>query len=232
MAYLNGKMKALTFSYDDAATQDERLVALFNKYGMKCTFNVNHDLLGRPGELLREGVYVRHDKIERARVPFLYDGHEVATHSLTHPSLTLLDDDAIVREIENDRIKLSELVGYEVVGHAYPNGHFDARVADILRNRTGVKYARTVTSTYSFEEQTDLFTFNPTVYDHRETDEMFRLGEEFLAMTPTSPKLFYIWGHSFEFDIDEKSWYRFEEFLEMMSGRADIFYGTNKECLL
>ena len=54
-----GKKKAITFSYDDGVTQDIRLIELFNKYGLKCTFNLNSDLLGKPGELLREGVHVR-----------------------------------------------------------------------------------------------------------------------------------------------------------------------------
>ena len=31
----NGKKKAVTFSYDDGVEQDRRLIALFNKYGMK-----------------------------------------------------------------------------------------------------------------------------------------------------------------------------------------------------
>ena len=33
--------KMLTFSYDDGIYQDERLVEIFNKYGMKATFNLN-----------------------------------------------------------------------------------------------------------------------------------------------------------------------------------------------
>ena len=39
--------KALTFSYDDGVRQDERLLALFNAYGMKATFNLNSALLGK-----------------------------------------------------------------------------------------------------------------------------------------------------------------------------------------
>ena len=34
-------MKALTFSYDDGVEQDRRLVELFNKNNLKCTFNLN-----------------------------------------------------------------------------------------------------------------------------------------------------------------------------------------------
>ena len=231
MMDFNGKKKAITFSYDDGVTQDERLIKLFDKYGFKCTFNINSALLGHPGELLREGVHVRHDKFAPEQIRGIYEGHEVATHSLTHPDLVKLSDDEIVREVEEDRIKLSELVGYEVVGHAYPFGTCDHRVADVLDKRTGVKYARTVKSTYNFDIQTDLQLFNPTVYHHREMDEMFRLGEEFLSLKTDEPKLFYIWGHAYEFDI-HNDWKRFEEFLEMMSGRSDIFYGTNAECIL
>ena len=227
----NGKKKAITFSYDDGVTQDVRLIELFNKYGLKCTFNLNSGLLGKPGQLLREGVDVRHDKISPERVREIYAGHEVATHAVTHPYLTRLTDGEIIREIEDDRIRLSELVGYEVVGHAYPMGDCDRRVADLLRDHTGVKYARTVVSTHNFDIQTDMHLFNPTVYHHREMDEMFRLGEEFLNLKTDEPKLFYIWGHAYEFDI-HNDWKRFEEFLEMISGRDDIFYGTNKECLI
>lgn len=232
MTDFNGKKKAITFSYDDGVTQDIRLIELFNKYGLKCTFNLNSGTLGQTAELIREGVRVNHTKIAPDKVRSVYEGHEVATHSVTHPYLTRLTDEEIVREIEEDRIKLSELVGYDVVGHAYPMGDCDERVASLLRDRTGVKYARTVVSTHSFDLQPDnLFLLDPTVYHHREMDEMFRLGEEFLSLKTDEPKLFYIWGHAYEFDIHNE-WHRFEEFLEMISGRADIFYGTNKECII
>ena len=229
MKDFNGKKKAITFSYDDGVTQDIRLIELFNKYGMKCTFNVNSGTLGQEGALIREDVHVNHTKIAPELIRSVYEGHEVATHSVTHPYLTRLTDSEIIREIEDDRIRLSELVGYEVTGHAYPMGDCDERVANLLKNHTGVTYARTVVSTHSFDLQDNLYLFNPTVYHHREMDEMFRLGEEFLSLKTDEPKLLYVWGHAYEFDI-HNDWRRFEEFLEMMSGRSDIFYGTNKEC--
>ena len=40
-----GKAKALTMSYDDGKLQDERLVSIFNKYGIKGTFNLNYGLM-------------------------------------------------------------------------------------------------------------------------------------------------------------------------------------------
>ena len=138
----NGKMKALTFSYDDGTVQDKRLAALFHKYGMKCTFNLNSELFGQPGELIRANGTVRvdHTKVNAADVKYIYEGHEVAVHTLTHPRLPAIEDEAqIIRQVEQDRLNLSELCGYEVIGMAYPCGgqNHDDRVADIIRNKIG-----------------------------------------------------------------------------------------------
>ena len=234
MIMMQNKMKALTFSYDDGVTQDIRLIELFNKYGMKATFNLNSGLLGRAGMLVREGVDVSHNKIKSEDVKYVYEGHEVAGHTLTHPRLPGIDNqDEIIRQVEGDRLRLSELCGYEVVGFAYPCGgvNCDDRVADIIRKHTGIRYGRTILSNHSFEKQADLYQFQPTVYHHGDWDSMIKLGEQFLDLQPDTPSVMYIWGHAYEFDINN-SWDRFEEFLKMMSGRSDIFYGTNKEVLL
>ena len=106
----NGKNKALTFSYDDGTMQDVRLIELFNKYGMKATFNINSGLLGTERTLIRENVEVLHNKINPEDVKFVYDGHEVAAHTLTHPSLPKQEkDEEIIRQVEEDRAKLSVL---------------------------------------------------------------------------------------------------------------------------
>ena len=60
--------KFLTFSYDDGVTQDIRLIELFNKYGMKATFNINSELLGLDGELVRDGVRITHIKNKKEDV--------------------------------------------------------------------------------------------------------------------------------------------------------------------
>ena len=41
MRYPEGRAKAVTFSYDDGVVQDKRLAEIFNKYGIKATFNFN-----------------------------------------------------------------------------------------------------------------------------------------------------------------------------------------------
>jgi len=230
----DGKMKAVTFSYDDGTTQDIRLIEMLNKYGLRATFNLNSGLLGNKGSLIREGVTVSHDKVRREDVRYIYEGHEIAAHTLTHPRLTAIaDEKEIIREAEDDRLALSELAGYEVRGFAYPCGgvNYDRRVSSILRENTGLRYCRTIVSSYSLDMQSDLYEFKPTLHHLADFDKMTELGEKIISAPSDTPMLFYIWGHSFEFDIHDQ-WDRFEEFCKFISGREDIFYGTNSECLL
>lgn len=227
------KKKAITFSYDDGVTQDIRFVELLNKYGLKCTFNLNSELLSHKGMLIRNGQRISHYKVHKEDVKDIYDGHEVAVHTLTHPNLTRCDDALVIRQVETDRLNLSEMVGYEVVGMAYPCGgvNNDDRVADIIKKNTGVKYSRTITTTGSFDLQENLYRFNPTAY-HLDFGDMMRLGEKFMELTPETPKIFYIWGHSYEMDYCADYWVKLEEFFKLISHKDDIFYGTNKEVLL
>lgn len=230
----NGKMKALTFSYDDGVTQDIRLIEMLNKYNLKCTFNINSGKFGINQNLIREDVEITHNKIKEEDIKKVYEGHEVAGHTISHPGLTFLNDRAIVREIEEDRLYLSDLVGYEVVGMAYPGGGgpvCDSRVSKLCKEKTGMKYARTVNSVYNFDLQDNLHEFSPTVYHHNSWDKMYDLAEKFINLKTDKPQIFYIWGHSYEFDI-HNTWDKFEEFCKFISGKDDIFYGTNKEILL
>ena len=230
----NGKMKAITFSFDDGVTQDIKLIEIMNKYGLKGTFNLNSERFGRVGNtyVAKNGVTVVRNIIEKNLVFDIYKGHEVAVHTLTHPLLPSLSEEEIIHQVEQDRLNLSELMGYEVVGMAYPGGgvNNDDRVAEIIKNNTGVKYARTTTSTGNFEPQDYLLRFNPTT-SYGYFDRVKELADEFFALETDTPKIFYIWGHSYEMD-EENKWDKLEELLKYISGREDVFYGTNKEVLL
>ena len=225
-------MKCLTFSFDDGITQDKRMIDILDKYGLKCTFNLNSALLGLKGGWEQEGKWLSHNKISPLEVKETYVGHEVAVHTLTHPNLTAEADDTVVYQVEEDRKQLSRLVGYEVCGMAYPCGgvNNDERVAGLIKNHTDVRYARTISPTYSFALPKNLYQINPTAFVG--DDKLFELAEQFINAKEDEDLLFYIWGHAYEFDLrDEIPWERFEEFCRLISGKKDIFYGTNKEVL-
>ena len=231
----DGKLKAVTFSYDDGVTQDIRLIEILNKYNLKCTFNLNSGKLGINQNIVREDVEITQNKIKAEDVKFVYEGHEVAAHTICHPCLTILNDWAVVKQVEEDRLCLSEFVGYEVVGMAYPGGGggplYDSRVSNLIKEKTGIKYARITTPSFNFDLQDNLYEFSPTIHHHNNWDKLFELGQQFIDMKSDMPQIFYIWGHAYEFDI-YNDYDRFEEFCKLISGKDDIFYGTNKEILL
>ena len=71
-----GKKKVLTLSYDDEVTQDIRFVGILNKYGIKCTFNLNSGTFGIKEKCVhyKNGVEVDHIKISRKqkKTSYLY----------------------------------------------------------------------------------------------------------------------------------------------------------------
>ncbi len=140
----------------------------------------------------------------------------------------------MIYQVTEDSEQLEKLVGYPITAMAYPCGgvNNDDRVADLIKKNTNIHFARTTTSSYPFDLQGNLLRFNPTVY-FKLVDDMFDLVEKFLAIKADKPQVFYIWGHTYE--LDEGSgitWERFEEFCRLVSGKEDIFYGTNSEIFL
>ena len=225
----DNKLKAVTFSFDDGVTQDIRMIELLNRYGLKATFNLNSGLLGEiKQDTFRDEVFTVR-KVSPDEVSQVYKDHEVAVHTINHPRLTEIEDEnEIVRQVEQDRLTLQNLASKDVVGMAYPCGgvNNDKRVADIIKNRTGVKYSRTIKSTYTFDLQEDLFRFDPTL--NFTEDNVLSVAEEFLKTESEAPQLLYIWGHSYEGDYF-KIWERTERLFDMLSGHGDIYYATNRE---
>ena len=218
--------KAVTFSYDDGVTPDLKLLEIFNKYGMKCTFNLNSGLGPVNGGWLNNGKPV--NRLDLAENVEKYAGHEIAAHALTHQNLIEIPLEEARKEMVEDKEGLTKLFGKAPVGMAYPYGTYNDEVVELLKD-LGFQYARTVHSSYDFDVQTDLLRFRPTC--HHDDERLFELAEKFLAMETGEPQIFYIWGHSYEFEGKE-NWDRIEKLCQMLSGRADVFYGTNAEVLL
>lgn len=69
-------------------------------------------------------------------------GHEVGSHTVTHPSMHELDSRALRDEVELSRRALEDWLGCEVAGFCYPNGDHDERVASAVAC-AGYRYACT-----------------------------------------------------------------------------------------
>ena len=226
MAFPGNRLKALTFSYDDGVVQDRRLVDIFNRYHLKCTFNLNSGIQSGSSQWERKGAAVSRLNVKGLKE--LYRGHEIAVHTLTHPHLEEQTDETIHNEIEQDISNLQNLFGCRIQGMAYPYGTYDGRVLSVLRENS-IRYARTTQVTGNFDVQENLLEFRATC--HHGAENLMTLAHEFTEMHPTEPKIFYVWGHSYEFDAD-RSRDVIERFCAFLANRDDIFYGTNAEVLL
>ena len=99
----------------------------------------------------------------------------------------------------------------------------------------GIAYARTLGGDNdSFTIPVDWLSWMPTA--HHENPEIFDYIEKFTSIrNDTSvypdrryPRLFYVWGHSFEFDRND-NWNRIKEICGQLGGRDDTWYATNIE---
>lgn len=218
--------KAVTFSYDDGVLQDKKLIEILNRYRLKCTFNINTNL-GHPHGSFKIGDLLIH-RYQMTDLISLYKGHEIASHTLNHFDLTKITNEELIKEIKEDMDNIEKIFHDKPTGFVYPFGLYNQEMKETLKS-FGVQYARTINSNHLFNLQTNLLEYRPTC--HHNDPLIFELIQRFLSSDSDSPQIFYIWGHSYEFDVDG-NWDLFERICQKLANHPDVFYGTNKEVLL
>ena len=211
--YPGEKRRIVTFSYDDGHANDKRLIELFNKYGVKGTFHLN-------------GIkYALMSDKELQDVAKIYEGHEIACHTVHHGWPANMPNISIVNETIDDRKILEKIAGYPVVGMSYPSGSYNDKVMDIL-SACGIAYSRTVLSTKNYALPDNFLCWHPTCH-HRDA---LPLVDEFMKNLDSQWKrpLFYIWGHAHEL-ISEEHWEYMEKLVSSLAGSDKIWYATNIE---
>lgn len=234
LRYPDGKSKAVTLSYDDGCRQDIRLSELLNKYGLKCTFNLNSNWLGKSDK----DWHLTKEEIKK----YIIDtGHEIAVHGAEHRANGNLRAVEGIQDVVNCRLGLEKDFDCIVRGMAYPDsgvGHFHNGITmeDISTylKSLDIAYARALgEKNDSFNLPTDWYRWMPTA--HHNSEDVFELIEKFVSYKQTDtylarriPKLFYLWGHSYEFD-QKNNWDRMEKICLQLSNKEDIWYATNIE---
>jgi len=87
MLLKDGKSKVLTLSYDDGPVQDIRLIQIFDRYGIKATFNLNSGCY-LPEDVSRQKFDGRM-KASEAMALYQNSPHEVAAHGFHHGSMSV-----------------------------------------------------------------------------------------------------------------------------------------------
>ena len=231
MRYPGGKAKAVTFSYDDGVPQDQRLAALFDKYGMKATFNFNC-------ECNRKFNFTK----EQIKELFLSKGHEIAVHGAFHRANGNLRPIEGIRDVLDCRLELEAKCDQIIRGMAYPDtgitqmGNFGnyEQIKNYL-TELDIAYARTLGGdNNSFLVPQDFHAWMPTA--HHDNPNIMKYIDEFLNLdiSPAAyhakriPRLFYIWGHSYEFDRND-NWGHMEAICQKFAGNEELWFATNIE---
>lgn len=226
LRFPGGKKKVFTISYDDNITQDERLIGQMEKYKIKGTFNIIPGWFASEDAVFPEGeTYIN---VTEKKALEIYDNEfvEVANHGFRHERMTALPPIQMMEEMIRCRQKLEKMYGRIITGFAYPYGLYSEELTAILK-QCGISYARTVHSTYEFEMPEDWLMLDPTC--HHADERLDELTERFLNdEVPERPYLFYVWGHTFEFD-QQDNWDIIERLFEKVAGRNEIWYATNGE---
>lgn len=209
-----GRGKALTMSYDDGVVFDEKLIEIFDRYGIKGTFHLNAGLFGKESW----------DRLPRERIREVYRNHEISAHGYTHQRLTEISEEAAAMEIIRDREGLEEITGAPVRGMSYPFGDTNPRVTEII-SALGIEYARVVETTGDYTVPDDFLRWKGTCHHN---DRLLERGKDFLSQTPYQMMLMYVWGHSYEFRNDN-NWGMMENFCARIGGHADVWYATNQQ---
>lgn len=220
--YPGGKEKAFNISYDDGVLQDVRFVSLLNKYGLKGTFNLNSQLMEEEFTWVHpSGMHVTRLSVEATR--HLYDGHEIASHTLTHPYMDSLSREEVLYQLREDRRRLEERFGREVKGFAVPFHYYSDLIADCARE-AGFEYARISEPCRDLTIPEDHYWWRAGVF-HLVPD-LEAYVDRFLY-TDQELALCQIIGHSYDLDA-ENMWERMENILSKIQG-ADVWAATNLE---
>ncbi len=232
MRFPGGRAKAVTLSYDDGCTQDIRFSDVISPLGLKCTFNLN-------GEVYKNG---RGLKTEDVFTYILDRGHEVAVHGYCHRAEGLVRPVEGIWDVLTCRMELEKKYGRIIRGMAYPdlgirvysNGANYETIKQYLQS-LDIVYSRTVgKNNDSFLMPEDWHCWEPTT--RHANPEILEWIDKFLGLdiSPDSyracryPRLFYMWGHSYEFD-ENNGWEWLDKICEKLAGHEDIWYATNME---
>lgn len=231
LRFPGGKGKALTLSYDDGCRQDVRFAQLITKYGLKCTFNLNSD------------EFKGNNGLTKAEVEelILANGHEVAVHGYFHRGEGYIRPIEGIIDVLDCRKELERKFGRIIRGMAYPDCGITAMSPNTSYSKIksyltdlGIVYSRTLGGDNDyFALPTDWHAWMPTA--HHDNSKIMEYIDKFVSINincgycaTRSPKLFYLWGHSYEFDR-EGGWEHAEKICQALGDRDDIWYATNIE---
>lgn len=232
--------KSVITSWDDTSQIDFKLVSLLEKYGVKGSFFVITDQIGK--------------KISRDEIRNISQDYEIGSHTVSHHSLPSLSPNASLFELGKSKSDLDALLGKNTSTFCYPYGNYNESVIKQVRS-VGYKYARAF-DPYHFEVPKDLLQIHVGVWAEphgffysrgaKNTLNLFKtlLGREGFAHSGRSlirirnwlelskrmfdifmarGSVFHVVGHAWRIE-ERNEWGKLEELFSYISARNSVRY--------
>ena len=139
----------LSLAFDDGYLDHLKIALLLNRLNVRATFYCITHLKSFQGKAT-----LAIDPKNFQKIADL--GHEVGSHTCTHPNLTELSINRLDQELKLSKQYLESIIGNEVLGIAYPYGRFNVNVLSAVSKY--YRYGRS-TAVYQIE---DLYNVKPS----------------------------------------------------------------------
>ena len=204
-------MKQFVFAIDDGTVFDKKVIDIFNKYGIRATFNLNSGL--QDYVWFKDWLEVRRLRLEENKS--IYDGHEVASHSLTHPYLTSLSDEDVYREVKEDIENLRHIFCRDIESFSFPFDGYDERTINAIKS-LGITHVILPAIDDSFHRPIDTFHIKATSWN---IDDALNKVRRFIE--DEQAELFVYLSHSYDYEY-EGNYDKLEELCQIVSSNKDI----------
>ncbi len=144
---IKGKETLIAITFDDAYVNVfKNTVPILKKYGFTAGVFVPTGNLGQkprwdmPGSCPdKKEIVMTKEQIKQLDK----DGFEIFSHTVSHPSLTEIEDSRLKAELVESKKSLEAIVGHDVTAISFPYGKFNTKVCDAAED-ANYKYGFTV----------------------------------------------------------------------------------------
>ena len=204
-------MKYFVFAVDDGTINDTKVIEIFNKYSIRATFNLNSGL--QDYVWYKDDLSVR--RLDLYKYKDIYNNHEVASHSLTHPYLTNMNDEAVYHEVKQDVENIERIFDRKVTSFSFPFDGFDERTINIIKS-VGITHIILPDIDDSFRSPVDTFHIKVTSWNIDDALEKF---DRFII--DKNAEIFIYLSHSYDYEFDH-SYDKLEKLCQMVTSNKDI----------
>lgn len=196
-------MKYFIFSIDDGTVFDKEIIDIFHKHNVAATFNLNSGL----GDF----VWYKEDhpihRFPLSQIKEIYEGFDIASHSLTHPHLTMCPSEVIHHEVSNDIDNLSKIFKKEIKTFAFPFEDYDERTIEIIKNIENISLIRISKIHPGFAMDFDRYHISITTW---KLDEVDGLLDDFIK--DDDAQIFIYVFHGYDYGLTN----RYEELEQLI----------------